>query len=194
MKNWAMTAILTVPLVAQTPGSGTLYAPQSTVSLTEFGVSFQVPRGWTAAAQDQPGALRLASADGNLIGFLFKARVSDSEMKAFFADKTGGILRLEQMPVAGYSQGWVFDFRDAGTGVQGTGRAVLSPSVYRCAGNRDGQGDPACAAGSARGSLDPSAPVRWRNEACGCGAVAGKGAAAETSPIQRPNRALPKPV
>ena len=129
MKNWTMAAILTVPLVAQTPGSGTVYAPESTVSLAEFGVSFQVPQGWTAAAQDQPGAFRLASADGNLIGFLFfKARVSDSEMKAFFADKTGGILRLEQMPVAGYTQGWVFDFSNAAAGVQGTGRAVLSTS------------------------------------------------------------------
>jgi len=129
VKNWTMGAILTVPLVAQTPGSGTVYPSGSTVSLAEFGVSFKVPQGWTAAAQDQPGALRLASADGNLIGFLFlKAGVSDSEMKAFFADKTGGILRLEQMPVAGYNNGWVFDFRDAGAGVQGTGRAVLSAS------------------------------------------------------------------
>jgi hypothetical protein len=129
MKNWTMAAILTVPLVAQTPGSGTVYAPESTVSLAEFAVSFEVPQGWTAAAQDQPGAFRLASADGSLIGFLFfKTRVSDSEMKAFFADKTGGILRLEQVPMAGYTQGWVFDFRDAGAGLQGTGWAVLSTS------------------------------------------------------------------
>jgi len=129
MKNWTMAAILTVPLVAQTPGSGAVYPAGSTVSLAEFGVSFPVPQGWSAAAQDQPGALRLASADGNLVGFLFfKAGVSDREMKTFFADKTGGILRLEQMPVAGYNNAWVFDFRDAGAGVQGTGRAVLSPS------------------------------------------------------------------
>lgn len=129
MKNWTMAAILTLPLMAQTAGSGKVYASDSTVSLAEFGVSFQVPQGWTAAAQDQPGAFRLASADGNLLGFLFlKARVSDSEMNTFFADKTGGILRLEQMPVAGYNKGWVFDFRDAGAGVQGTGRAVLSTS------------------------------------------------------------------
>ncbi|MEO8051561.1 MAG: hypothetical protein ABI833_14170 [Acidobacteriota bacterium] len=124
-----MAAILTVPLMAQTPGSGKVYISDSTVSLVEFGVSFQVPQGWTAAAQDQPGAFMLASAAGNVIGFLFfKAKVSDNEMKAFFADKTDGILRLEQTPVAGYNQGWVFDFRDAGVGVQGTGRAVLSTS------------------------------------------------------------------
>jgi hypothetical protein len=46
VKNWTMAAILTVPLVAQTPGSGTVYPSGSTVSLAEFGVSFQVPQGW----------------------------------------------------------------------------------------------------------------------------------------------------
>jgi hypothetical protein len=68
----------------------------------------------------------LASADGNLIGFLFlKAGVSQGEMKEFFADKTQNILRLQQTTVAGYSNAWSFDFRDTKAGVIGTGRAVL---------------------------------------------------------------------
>src|SRR5262249_22142874 len=130
MRRWTTAAILlTVRLAAQTPGSGTVYPSMSTVSLADFGVSFQVPQGWTALAKDQPGALVLTSMDGNLIGLLFlKAEVSESEMKGFFADKTEGILRLEHTPVAGYANGWSFDFRDTDEGMQGTGRAVLSTS------------------------------------------------------------------
>jgi hypothetical protein len=64
-----------------------------------------------------------------MAGYLFlKAGVSQSDMKAFFADKTGGIVRMEQTAVAGYKTGWSFDFLDASAGVQGTGRAVLSAS------------------------------------------------------------------
>ena len=127
MKHWMIGAILlAIPLAAQTPNSSQVYAAGATVSLAAFGLSLQVPPGWTAARQEQPGALMLANADGKLMGFLFlKTGVSPGEMKEFFADKTEGILRLEQATVAGYSNAWSFDFRDTEAGVIGTGRAVL---------------------------------------------------------------------
>ena len=128
MKNRTIAAfLLTIPAVAQTPGK--VFPAGSTVNLSEFGVSFQVPQGWTSTPQDQAGTFSLSSTDGNSAGFLFlKAGTSQSEMKSFFADKTGGIVRMEQTAVAGYNTGWSFDFVNAGAGVQGTGRAVLSPS------------------------------------------------------------------
>jgi hypothetical protein len=82
MKNWTIAALLlTISIAAQTPG--TVLPAGSAVNLSEFGVSFQVPQGWTSTAQDLSGAFGISRTDGNMAGYLFlKAGVSQSDMTA----------------------------------------------------------------------------------------------------------------
>jgi len=104
-------------------------SPVSTLQLAEFGATLRVPAGWTAAQQEQPGALMLANSDRSVVGFLFlKSGVSESEMAGFFTEKTEGVTRLRQAPMAGYDKAWSFDFLDADLGLGGTGRAALDRS------------------------------------------------------------------
>lgn len=124
--------LLSVPLAAQTPESRKVYPAASTVNLAEFAVTFQVPQGWTAAAQDQPGALLLANADRSVIGFLFlKSGASESEIKGFLSERRR-LLRIDKNQ-PGLVHRWCVRCRCE----QGVELGVRRPSAVRDGGSRN---------------------------------------------------------